>query len=192
MCFSNYPRNCFRSASPLTPQILKRCNTLHVRISKTVINANETVSPQIHLQVNNYGRHGWNSAILQLPGLKPLILWTGTRLASYFLSFIYIYIYTYFSKTSLTCSKEMWWKKAFAHVKYIFINEYAHVLRLLLKLYQGDGPWWQGYAVLWKSAQILTSYKVWNFQLVPAYILRDWRLNFPEADCSDAYSENYR
>lgn len=32
----------------------------------------------------------------------------------------------------------MWFKKAFVHVKYIFIAEYAHVSRLLLKMYQGD------------------------------------------------------
>ena len=61
----------------------------------------KTVSPQIHLQVDNYGRHGQNSAILQPPGLKHFILWISIRLASYFLLFLR------FSKTSLTRSKEI-------------------------------------------------------------------------------------
>lgn len=32
-------------------------------------------------------------------------------------------------------------KGFFPHVECILIIEYAHVLRLLLKMYQGDGPW---------------------------------------------------
>lgn len=89
--FLNYSRNCFKSTLPLTtPQSFKRCNTHHIRISKCLINDNETVNPQIYFQVNNYGRHGWESSIFNCLGCNVSLYGSakGWILIFFFLLFL--------------------------------------------------------------------------------------------------------
>lgn len=139
--FLNYPRNCFKSALPFTtPQSFKRCNIHHVRVSKCLKNDNETVNLQIFCQVPVAG---------MVENLPSSTAWaTRFHYMNQQKSGFFFFIFN-ISAVSLTSFKDTWWRKAFAHVKYIFITEY--VLRLLLKMYQGDGPWWYQALKYWAA-----------------------------------------
>lgn len=75
--------------------------------------------------------------------LKCFILWINTRLASNFSSFLFLKFQQKLFNSlqrDLEGKGKKKKKKTFSHVKYILVTEYSHVLRLPLKMYQGDGP----------------------------------------------------